>query len=300
MFCHSSVIQLISIQLFFGTLLSDRPIVSFNVFQRDDNSPKYAAKLAIPSLHIRAETNLTWNSSRSDNSEEYLIEFKSEEPLNFEAEGRLRASEAATVYDISLISQTLPHLTARSRTSLHQNVNRNTLFQTNAVFEDSLSKMSAQYNCTLILGTICPQITLYHNLTTLPDKSLLYFSSNVTEDCDLDNESSRMAINISLSSVVWYLANAELKQVFDFCQNKGSESMNATHPLMDVSVVADWDRNAKLMHWKKALFESKIKHLIPDFKIEYKKFKELPNQFLISIFKEVPKFYTNLNSREEL
>ena len=306
MLLKSLIVQLLFNYLIFWTVMCDRPIVSFNVFERDNTLNtlgQYFASLVIPSLHIRAETNLTLNKS-NDLSEDYSVEFKSEEPFNLEAVGSVRTwidlETMARVFDVSLNSKTLSHLTGQSRTLIVKTLDQRTVFLTTAALDDSLNKLSAKYNSTLILGQTCPEITLSHNLTTIPDQSLLYFSSNVSEICDLDKESSQMAINISLSSTVWQLANAELKQIFNFGKNGGSESMNASHPLMDISVVSDWNANNKLMLFKKAFFESKIKHLIPDFEIEYKKFKKLPNQLLINILKEVPKFFDNLNSKEEL
>jgi len=266
---------------------------------------QYFANLLIPSLHIKAESNVTFNANNhlSDN---YRIDLKVEEPIALEAVADMNVTIdeqlMAKVFDISLTSNTFSHLNTRSRTSVVSPSDDETLVFTNITLEDRLNHMSATYESTLIRRTTCPTITLWHNVTTSP-QSLLYFSSNVSEVCDSVSESSQMAINISLSSDVWHLANAELTQIFNFGKNDGSESMNASHPLMDVSVVANWDRNAKLLHLKRAKFFSKVTDFIPSFDIEFKKYKELPNQLLISISKEVPNILDDFSEdtvRDEL
>ena len=306
MFINLFISNLIIGSLLIGFVTNDKPIISFNVFEKEDTFGQYFAKLLIPSLKIKAETNLTLEKN-NDFEDNYQLDVKLEEPFVWEATGVVNTSIdmhlKAKIFDISLQSKTISNFNTRSRTSMSKNINEQTVILTNLTFEDNYSKMRANYNSTLILGQTCPTITLFHNLTTIPDKSLLYFSSNVTEVCDLGTDSSQMSINISLSSFVWQLANAELTQIFNFDnKNEGSETMNATHPLMDISVVADWDRSEPLMHYKKAIFKSKVKQLIPSFQLEFKKYRELPNQFLITIFKEVPNLLNQIQDRvkEEL
>jgi hypothetical protein len=275
----------------------EKSIVSFNVYESESSFGDYFANLEIPSLHIKAETNLTLNTDNSQTN--CIISAKVQEPFGFDLFGELNASIdtsfMAKLFDISLRSNTYSHLNAKSRTRVMRDPKSDDLIVlTNLTFNDSFNQMSANYNLTFISAKTCPTISLYHNLTTIPD-SILYFSSNVTEVCDFDDKfSSQMNINISLESQLWHLANAELRQIFEFERNEGSESMNVTHPLMDISVTANWTKKSNLIHYKKAIFKSKITDFIPSFEIEFQKYKDIPNKLILNILKEVPTVH-NIN-----
>lgn len=164
-----------------------------------------------------------------------------------------------------------------------------------SLFSHPSSGMQASYHLDLEYdfdARQCPQISLQHELVTLP-AGLLFFASNVSQECDERNlepfsKLSRMFINVLVSSEILNpLVNLDLKQVWHF-ENDGAgwESMNLTHPALDINVVADWQKQPLYKHVKKALFTSKIFEWLPSFALEYSNRPAEAIYFLIKILRD--------------
>lgn len=115
----------------------------------------------------------------------------------------------------------------------------------------------------------CPRLRLAHNITTVPDH-VLAFSSQLEETCGSAGD-SRIHIDLDVSSSFSHSLSTQLQQVFVFGVTSGWESMNATNPLIDVAVEAQWSGDQQTYHHKKtATFHSKQLHwLFPTFSLNY-------------------------------
>lgn len=121
---------------------------------------------------------------------------------------------------------------------------------------------------------VCPRIVLNHSLTSFP-REFVTFQSEAIETCytkssehDHDfNTPSDLIIKILLYSHIYPILNTKLDQIFVFQHSTGWESMNATNPVADINVKADWNET---VHLKTASFTGKMFNL-PSFDIEYHK-----------------------------
>ena len=127
---------------------------------------------------------------------------------------------------------------------------------------------------------ICPRIILNHSLATYPH-GLVTFQSEAIETCHETNDRpsrgrnddqpfipSDVIINILLQSHLYPILNTQLDQIFVFSSSStGWESMNATNPVADINVQADWNDT---FHLKTASFLGKMFNL-PSFDVEYNK-----------------------------
>lgn len=115
----------------------------------------------------------------------------------------------------------------------------------------------------------CPRLRLTHNISTVP-AHVLAFSSQLEETCGSAGD-SRIDIDLDVSSSFSHFLSTQLQQVFVFGVTSGWESMNATNPLIDVAVEAQWSGYKRTYHHKKtATFHSKQLHwLSPIFSLDY-------------------------------
>lgn len=122
---------------------------------------------------------------------------------------------------------------------------------------------------------VCPRILLNHSLTSVP-RGFVTFHSEAVETChtksgENDHDSSNpsdLIIKILLQSHIFPLLNTQLDQIFVFDNDTtGWESMNATNPVADIGVKADWNET---VHLKTASFTGKMFGL-PSFDVEYHK-----------------------------
>lgn len=295
--CHLIALLLLGVSIIGA---ETEQIVLFDVRSDDNKFGAYFAKLFIPSLKIDVNLNATVNSDHNG-TDNYIVSADIEHPIKTDLRGELNISisdnQTAKLISGSFRSDKLGvNVESDSRLTQHNN---KSLISTNATIYDNNSHQIAVYNMSAVLSDTCPALTLSHNLT-FAHQSLLYFSSNVTEECELHNSevvSSRMNINITLQSQMWRMANLELRQLFHFRQSDGWESMNATHPLMDVRVDAFWGMSDEQLYFKKAVFDSKLKHLIPSFEISFEKYYDFPNKLILNILKDKQ---TNHNLHNEL
>lgn len=132
----------------------------------------------------------------------------------------------------------------------------------------------------------CPWIRLSHNVTTQP-RDVVNFSSNVTETC-FEHNSSLLAINVTLDSLLNPLVNLDLQQVWIYNDQDGWESMNLTNPLVDINVAAEWVNSREhSSHIKTASFVSKLLPWLPSFNINYSNTPDNPIELLFTIFYSV-------------
>lgn len=273
------------INYFYFCLAHRTSLFSFNINHQSNHESLDAieAELKIPFLNFDLRADFTIDLEKTN--ENYIGKISIRKPSEFDilANASVNYDETQAQINSSFSCSNL-NIFGKSKTILKKQ-------SSGLIIEKWLdfnqgSDLKGQYNLTLIKNNSCPSITLFHNLTLNP-KEILFFSSNVTENCYQQNDelSSEMNINITVESLLWQLVNGKLKQLFVFNKNDGWETMNATHPLADISVTGKWNKDLDVTFYKYAKLTSKIPDVIPNIEIKFVNYKDKPTRLTLSIDK---------------
>lgn len=278
----SSVVMLLLIGKLMVMVYGDKSLVKFELFQSDDGKDFHGV------LSYNAIINGTFDISRTnDKSFEGNVRLK--QPFDAEVSGSILQSDEGVWRlwvtcspfldlegSVSILRNDGMEMSDEKSGNDHQEYPRGWFgIESNSTFDSPLLNFSGRYSLDARRQyDSCPHLTLSHSITTQP-KEFLMFASDVWESCD-SSDHSYLNLNLSLSSILSPLLTTRLDQVwlFNHTTGHGWESMNATNPLMDIMVNAEWDN--LFNHKKRAQFISSqiVDFWIPTFEILYDRNRE--------------------------
>ena len=246
-----------------GTIAGSKQRVQFQLSESDDGK-HFDGLLAYHSL-----INGTFDIWR-ENCTSFNLSLDLKEPLKAIMTASFVENEGS--YDMSIRSK--PFLDLEANVIFHKSGEEKEdpsgyAIRTEAIFNSSILSFGGRYSLHARRQySSCPYLTLSHSITTEPQQ-FLKFESNVWQSCGPSD--SRLFINLTLDSILSPLISTRLDQVWVFKPSgDGWESMNATNPLMDIFVNAEWDH--LFNHKKRALFvTSQLLEWIPKIELIYQK-----------------------------
>ena len=266
----------------------DEPLFQFNIFKAKSDATNIYGNFVIRAFGINGSLALHGGDGQPGMHE---MTISVNEPYNHFLSG---------IVQVNMLKEDAYIVRSSVNTSFGLRVNSESVFvgqrQEFSLINNSTISHESGVTGTYLLDAhyspSCPTMSLSHNLTTTPS-GIVYFSSNVSEKCDLSTKivavpsSSILEINITLQSQLSPLLSVDLQQIFVYNGSNGWESMNCSHPLMDMNVTADWnedDVNFK-QHTKQAIFSSKLLHWLPSFILKYNNMPNNPIELLLSILR---------------
>jgi hypothetical protein len=245
---------------------------------REETEGEYSVELNVPSQNVQFKAHLS-----SESLEKFRVKATLNDPVPLNLTGMIQTNWlTSSPFDVKFANANLsmPELFAADfQTEYHPTgspaFNTSTV-NANVLINVPLWNLTAKYAGQLQLNeTHCPHIHLHHSISTEPEV-LLSFDSSVSDKCNSSFDSSlaklhQRNITINLSSGAFPSVQLQLDQLFEYFADGGWEMMQAHSSIMDALVSARWssDDSAQYMHFKRAVFSSKLLTWFPSFELDY-------------------------------
>lgn len=281
---YFAVLSCVLLLLLHQTSCAKRQLINFQVVEENDviSSELYVDSLVDLSSELKLVGEQQNDSIASKKQKVFDARIDVRLPIPIKIDGQLRmvtsdtnvsqtgSSPQQTLYRLNMNVGEIYRVAGDVNHTQRDDWNE---FTSDLDFESLQSGLAGKYRGTLRLAESgCPVVTLYHNLTT-NSVDLVRFSSNVTEQCALNQTDHQRNITIDLSNLINDLYDFRLDQTFDWRTTGGSELMTLLNKIYKVTVSGQYDNGQAngdgYQFHKRAIFESSAPSQFPTFQIKY-------------------------------